>query len=218
MQGTAWGNPTAAPPHPRALGPEVKWRGHLAGAPARPHRRKGQLPAFIPLAHTRIHSYDLSCDGWGVWGRPRGFPCRWVSLRQGLQLGSGELLRAEAPGSELGPGYPRVPNSAQPRPGDHSHAVFHLDRAHPAQASALADVRAVTQQPAATALEVLLVPEREAGGRRARRGGAAHAAAARRTGPSAQRLASPLPGPGPPNPGRGWRTRGWAWAGLGPGC
>lgn len=132
-------------------------------------------------------------------------------------MGSGGLLRAEAQAQSLGQGTPRDPNSAQPRPGDHSRAVFHLDRAHPAQASALADVRAVTQQPAATALEVLLVPEREAGGRRARRGGAAHAAAARRTGPSAQRLASPLPGPGPPNPERGWGTRGRTWAGLGPG-
>lgn len=92
-------------------------------------------------------------------------------------------------------GEPRASKPAHPRPEAHSLDVFHLDGAHPAQASALTDVRAATQQPAAAALEVLRVPELETGGRRARRGGAAPVAAARRTGQRAQRLASPGPGP-----------------------
>lgn len=66
---------------------------------------------------------------------------------------------------------------AQQMQQDHSRAVFHLDRAHPAQGSTLTDVRTVAQQTAATTLEVLLIPERETGGHCARHRGAAHAAA-----------------------------------------
>lgn len=92
----------------------------------------------------------------------------------------GRELRSQA--WSLGQGSPARPNPVRPRLDHHSRAIFHLDRAHPAQASALGDVRAVAQQPAAAALEILLVPEREAGGRGARRGGAAHAAAGEKGG------------------------------------
>ena len=113
-------------------------------------------------------------------------------------LGNGGL-GAKDPVSELAPGEPGAPQPSPTAPGHHSRAIFHLDRAHPAQAYALADVGAVTQQPAAAALEVLLIPKREAGGRWALRGGAAHAAADR-DGIKRSASREPTPRPGPPNP------------------
>lgn len=108
----------------------------------------------------------------------------WESRSQFRNLGQGSLAPL---------------NPAQPCRGHHSRAIFHLDRAHPAQASALADVGAVTQQPAAAALEVLLIPEREAGGRGTLRRGAAHGAVDK-DGTRRSASPGPPPGPDPPDP------------------
>ena len=136
---------------------------------------------FLPLSLWLARGYSLSRDlSWGWWGvlrTPRVFLSWWVSLRQGFSTVWGmEGWESRSQFRSLGQGSLAPLNPAQPCRGHHSRAIFHLDRAHPAQASALADVGAVTQQPAAAALEVLLIPEREAGGRGTLRGGAAHGA------------------------------------------
>lgn len=124
-------------------------------------------------------------------------------------------LRAEAQSGSRGQEILASPNLAQSRRGNHSRAVFHLDGAHSAQAPALADVRAVTQQPAAAALKVLFVPERETSGHRVRRGGAAHASAGKkrrskclacREAPSRPWAAQPGCGVKDPGAGRGLLT------------
>lgn len=167
---------------------EKLWGGNYTGNPFRVQAgltgaRKGSPLAFIPLG------FVLRT---GVLGRPKGSPCGSVSLGQGKGLGNGGP-RAEVPGLEFRPGEPGAPNPAPPRLAHHSRSIFHLDRAHPAEASALGDVRAVAQQPAAAALEVLLVPEREAGGRRTWRGGAAHAAAGEKGGTKERFSVGPAP-------------------------
>lgn len=108
-------------------------------------------------------------------------------------------LRAEVQSGSRGQESLASPNLAQSRRGNHSRAVFHLDGAHSAQAPALADVRAVTQQPAAAALKVLFVPERETSGHRVRRGVAAHASAGKKRRSKCLACREAPPGPGPPN-------------------